>query len=150
MVQSDIGKLKEFIEKLKQSCIIKSATFCVMKSQQIYVITETEMGFCAYYVNEFSRVDQIGKLRYIIKNDGFYVGYIQSTLVGEGIGTELMKKAVELAKSRGCERLYLRSYETAKKFYEKLGFVEGKKDKHDLTEYSINLTKKDKSKNCLF
>ncbi|HBW38463.1 GNAT family N-acetyltransferase [Desulfosporosinus sp. BICA1-9] len=76
------------------------------------------IGFCSFaIVNNFW---QEGYIAYV------YAMIIDDSFRGRGIGTELLKKAFDKAKLRGCKKIELDSgfqREKAHKFYEKIGFT---------------------------
>jgi len=51
---------------------------------------------------------------------------------GQGIGTKIIKMAMEEAKSRGCGKIILYATKKAKKLYKKLGFYT---DRYDMVYY---------------
>lgn len=75
------------------------------------------IGFCALaVVNNFWQEGQIAYVYAMIVDDSFR---------GKGIGTSLLEKAFDIAKSIGCKKIELDSgfpREKAHKFYEKKGF----------------------------
>lgn len=78
---------------------------------------EKVIGFCSFaIVNNFW---QEGQIAYV------YAMIVDESFRGKGIGTELLKKAFDKAKLRGCKKIELDSgfpREKAHKFYEKIGF----------------------------
>ncbi|HPR92972.1 MAG: GNAT family N-acetyltransferase [Bacilli bacterium] len=75
------------------------------------------IGFCSFaIVNNFW---QEGHIAYV------YAMVIDESFRGQGIGTELLKRAFDKAKLRGCKKIELDSgfpREKAHRFYEKIGF----------------------------
>lgn len=75
------------------------------------------IGFCAMaIVNNFWQEGHIAYVYAMIVDDSFR---------GKGIGTSLLKKVFNIAKSMGCKKIELDSgfpREKAHKFYEKIGF----------------------------
>ncbi len=75
------------------------------------------IGFCAFaVVNNFWQEGYIAYAYAMIVDDSFR---------GNGIGSSLLEKAFDIAKSMGCKKFELDSgfpREKAHKFYEKIGF----------------------------
>jgi GNAT superfamily N-acetyltransferase len=77
-------------------------------------------GFVVEENNEW-----IGLLTFIIKGEECEVTSIDSLREGQGIGTKLMEKAIEEARTRNCKRLFLITTNDnlrALGFYQKRGF----------------------------
>lgn len=92
-----------------------------------------DADFCDIYVaKEDGKVIGSG-LIYYLKNPGHETpfAFLEGVVVdesyrGKGIGSELTKHAIDLAKKRGCYKILLTSKigkEDVHAFYEKLGFV---------------------------
>jgi ribosomal protein S18 acetylase RimI-like enzyme len=84
--------------------------FCALDNDKI-------IGFCSYAI--VNNLWQEGKISYM------YAMIVDEGYRGNGIGTKLMKCAIEDSKKKGLKRLELDSgfpREKAHKFYETLGF----------------------------
>src|SRR6266702_3782995 len=83
------------------------------------------------YERAFAAIDADPRNLLVVADDGGdVVGFLQITYIPglgrQGIGTELMKWAIEQAKSRGCALVQLtsdKSRAAAHRFYAGLGFV---------------------------
>ncbi|MBU5575337.1 MAG: GNAT family N-acetyltransferase [Nitrososphaerota archaeon] len=76
-----------------------------------------EIGRCFIFLIR----NELHKNPYALLEDVF----VDESMRGQGIGTELVKKAIELAKNLGCYKIIATSRETREnvhKLYEKLGF----------------------------
>ncbi len=73
------------------------------------------------------------------KPEKFWGLYVHKNHLGKGVGSRLLLKMEEVAKSMGADRLELEATKTAKTFYEKHGFKVIKKSKHPIDDQELDV-----------
>ena len=137
LVKEDLDDPKDFIETLSNLTEVGElpaeklkALLDKMNAQDIHVFVA---------VTNDDKI--VGSTTLIVEqkfaHSGYIVGHIEDVCTkkdfeGTGVGSAVIKKALEYAKERGCFRVILDCYDKLMPFYEKFGF---KKNSNEMRLY---------------
>ncbi len=120
---------KELFETL--SNLSDSTKIDIKKGRKVFKEIKKNRNHFIYAAFDKKNKEVIGMITLLVEpkfiHDCGYLGHIDDVVVrkdykGQGIGKELVKKAIKQAKKSGCYRVILNCLDANMKFYEKFGF----------------------------